>query len=47
MRSLHSGLHQPPQVNFRLDISRLHADFLIKEKQYSTALSFDQLGPIL
>lgn len=34
-------------VNFRLDISRLHADFLIQEQKFDTALTFDQLGPIL
>lgn len=34
-------------MNFRLDISRLHADFLINEQKYETALTFDQLGPIL
>lgn len=34
-------------LNFRLDISRLHADFLIKQKEFETALTFDQLRPIL
>lgn len=30
-------------LNFRLDITRLHAEWLIKEKKYAQALEFDQL----
>ncbi len=30
-------------LNFRLDITRLHADWLIDKKNYSEALKFDQL----
>ena len=30
-------------LNFRLDISRLHADWLISRRDYSQALGFDQL----
>ncbi|KAF8318496.1 DNase I-like protein [Clavulina sp. PMI_390] len=30
-------------LNFRLDVSRLHADWLIKQKDYAQALTFDQL----
>ncbi|KAF8515384.1 DNase I-like protein [Hysterangium stoloniferum] len=34
-------------LNFRLDISRLHADWLISRKEYRQALAFDQLGDLL
>ncbi|KZW02792.1 DNase I-like protein [Exidia glandulosa HHB12029] len=30
-------------LNYRLDISRLHADWLIAKQEYQTALKFDQL----
>lgn len=30
-------------LNFRLDISRLHADWLVARKEYAQALEFDQL----
>lgn len=30
-------------LNFRLDISRLHADWLVSRKEYAQALEFDQL----
>ncbi|KAH7106478.1 DNase I-like protein [Auriculariales sp. MPI-PUGE-AT-0066] len=30
-------------LNYRLDISRLHADWLIARKEYATAFKFDQL----
>ncbi|EJD49680.1 DNase I-like protein [Auricularia subglabra TFB-10046 SS5] len=30
-------------LNYRLDISRLHADWLMSQKDYATALKFDQL----
>lgn len=33
--------------SFRLDISRLHADWLLKTKDYPTALEFDQLRKTL
>lgn len=29
--------------SFRLDVSRLHADFILKTQDYTTALQFDQL----
>ncbi|KAA1467365.1 DNase I-like protein [Dentipellis sp. KUC8613] len=34
-------------LNFRLDISRLHADWLISRKEYAQALTFDQLYNIM
>ncbi|KAH8929166.1 DNase I-like protein [Atractiella rhizophila] len=34
-------------LNFRLNISRLHADWLLKAKDYDNALKFDQLKEIL
>ena len=34
-------------LNFRLDISRLHADWLISRKDYAQALGFDQLQNIM
>ncbi|GAA5907517.1 hypothetical protein JCM5296_004103 [Sporobolomyces johnsonii] len=34
-------------LNFRLNISRLHADWLIRGKDYVTALQFDQLRDVL
>ncbi|BGP12145.1 hypothetical protein JCM10213v2_000056 [Rhodosporidiobolus nylandii] len=34
-------------LNFRLNISRLHADWLIRAKDYASALRFDQLGEVL
>jgi hypothetical protein len=30
-------------LNFRLDVSRLHADWLVQHKEYEKALEFDQL----
>ncbi|KAF4596457.1 hypothetical protein EYR38_007844 [Pleurotus pulmonarius] len=34
-------------LNFRLDISRLHADWLLSHKDYANALAFDQLRQLL
>lgn len=34
-------------LNFRLDISRLHADWLISRKEYAQALAFDQLSNLM
>ncbi|GAA5877440.1 hypothetical protein JCM3774_001613 [Rhodotorula dairenensis] len=34
-------------LNFRLNISRLHADWLIQAKDYVTAMQFDQLRSVL
>ncbi|KAF9007658.1 Endonuclease/exonuclease/phosphatase [Cyathus striatus] len=34
-------------LNFRLEISRLHADWLISRKDYAQALTFDQLKRIM
>ncbi|TFY62188.1 hypothetical protein EVJ58_g4021 [Rhodofomes roseus] len=34
-------------LNFRLDITRLHADWLISRKEYAQALAFDQLRKIM
>lgn len=34
-------------LNFRLDISRLHADWLIARKEYAQALAFDQLRNLM
>jgi hypothetical protein len=34
-------------LNFRLDISRLHADWLIARQEYAQALAFDQLYNIM
>ncbi|GAA5923788.1 uncharacterized protein JCM15063_003766 [Sporobolomyces koalae] len=34
-------------LNFRLNITRLHSDWLIARKDYSTALQFDQLRDVL
>ncbi|GJN91942.1 hypothetical protein Rhopal_004967-T1 [Rhodotorula paludigena] len=34
-------------LNFRLNISRLHADWLVRGKDYVTALRFDQLRDVL
>ncbi|TNY23723.1 hypothetical protein DMC30DRAFT_413847 [Rhodotorula diobovata] len=34
-------------LNFRLNISRLHADWLVRAKDYTTALRFDQLRDVL
>lgn len=34
-------------LNFRLDISRLHADWLISHKEYAQALEFDQLRRLM
>ncbi|GAA6053572.1 hypothetical protein JCM3770_005200 [Rhodotorula araucariae] len=34
-------------LNFRLNISRLHADWLVRGKDYATALRFDQLRDVL
>ncbi|KAF8876732.1 hypothetical protein BD779DRAFT_1559597 [Infundibulicybe gibba] len=34
-------------LNFRLDISRLHADWLISRQEYAQALAFDQLRNIM
>lgn len=34
-------------LNFRLDVSRLHADWLISRKEYGQALAFDQLRKVM
>lgn len=34
-------------LNFRLDISRLHADWLISRQEYAQALAFDQLLSVM
>jgi hypothetical protein len=34
-------------LNYRLDVSRLHADWLLANKSYETALQFDQLNALL
>ncbi|KAH9988985.1 hypothetical protein BJV77DRAFT_1018835 [Russula vinacea] len=34
-------------LNFRLDLSRLHADWLISRREYAQALAFDQLFNIM
>ncbi|KAH8094443.1 DNase I-like protein [Cristinia sonorae] len=34
-------------LNFRLDITRLHADWLISRKEYQQALAFDQLRKVM
>ncbi|CBQ70635.1 conserved hypothetical protein [Sporisorium reilianum SRZ2] len=34
-------------LNFRIDISRQHADWLMMHKKYDQALAFDQLGKVL
>src|ERR1700743_2443819 len=34
-------------LNFRLDISRLHADWLISRRDYAQALGFDQLRNLM
>ncbi|KAI0350062.1 DNase I-like protein [Trametes cingulata] len=34
-------------LNFRLDITRLHADWLISRKEYEQALEFDQLRKVM
>ena len=34
-------------LNFRIDISRQHADWLLMHKRYDQALAFDQLGKVL
>ncbi|OCH90353.1 DNase I-like protein [Obba rivulosa] len=34
-------------LNFRLDITRLHADWLIARKEYAQALAFDQLRNLM
>ncbi|KAH9943712.1 DNase I-like protein [Amylocystis lapponica] len=34
-------------LNFRLDITRLHADWLISRKDYAQALAFDQLRKLM
>ncbi|GLB40612.1 putative inositol polyphosphate phosphatase, catalytic domain homologues [Lyophyllum shimeji] len=34
-------------LNFRLDISRLHADWLVSRKEYAQALAFDQLTKVM
>ncbi|KAH0584979.1 hypothetical protein H2248_008249 [Termitomyces sp. 'cryptogamus'] len=34
-------------LNFRLDISRLHADWLLSRKEYAQALAFDQLTNLM
>jgi hypothetical protein len=34
-------------LNFRLDISRLHADWLISRRDYAQALGFDQLRMLM
>ncbi|KAG6853783.1 hypothetical protein C0991_001372 [Blastosporella zonata] len=34
-------------LNFRVDISRLHADWLMSRKEYTQALAFDQLSKLM
>ncbi|KAF8484379.1 hypothetical protein JB92DRAFT_3028984 [Gautieria morchelliformis] len=34
-------------LNFRLNISRLHADWLLSRKEYAQALAFDQLSKLI
>ncbi|SCV67954.1 BQ2448_75 [Microbotryum intermedium] len=34
-------------LNFRLNVSRLHADWIVRSKDYATALQFDQLRDVL
>ncbi|GAA6059865.1 hypothetical protein JCM10212_007070 [Sporobolomyces blumeae] len=34
-------------LNFRLNVTRLHSDWLIARKEYTTALQFDQLRDVL
>ncbi|KAI0926293.1 hypothetical protein AcW1_008502 [Taiwanofungus camphoratus] len=34
-------------LNFRLDVTRLHADWLISRKEYAQALAFDQLRNVM
>ncbi|KAF9448611.1 DNase I-like protein [Macrolepiota fuliginosa MF-IS2] len=34
-------------LNFRLDITRIHADWLISQKEYAQALHFDQLRKLM
>ncbi|GJJ08551.1 hypothetical protein Clacol_002769 [Clathrus columnatus] len=34
-------------LNFRLDITRLHADWLISKKEFNQALAFDQLNKLV
>ncbi|SCZ91344.1 BZ3500_MvSof-1268-A1-R1_Chr1-2g01348 [Microbotryum saponariae] len=34
-------------LNFRLNVSRLHADWIVRSKDYVTALQFDQLRDVL
>ena len=36
-----------PSCSFRLNVSRLHADWIVKSKDYATALEFDQLREVL
>ena len=33
-------------LNFRLDISRIHADWLVAKRDYAQALKFDQLKKV-
>lgn len=33
-------------LNFRLDLSRLHCDWLMQNKDYRSAMAFDQLRPL-
>lgn len=33
-------------LNFRLDVSRIHADWLVSRKEYAQALRFDQLKKV-
>ncbi|GAA5856924.1 hypothetical protein JCM9279_003597 [Rhodotorula babjevae] len=41
------GVFFAGDLNFRLNISRLHADWLVRAKDYSSALRFDQLRDVL
>jgi len=36
-----------PIHSFRLNVTRLHSDWLIARKDYTTALQFDQLKDVL
>ncbi|GAA5930413.1 hypothetical protein JCM3775_004385 [Rhodotorula graminis] len=41
------GVFFAGDLNFRLNISRLHADWLVRAKDFSSALRFDQLRDVL
>jgi hypothetical protein len=34
-------------LNYRLNVSRLHADWLLSSKSFETALAFDQLKAVM